>query len=75
MKIHQKGYINGWTLWRQKMRLDMKNCFDTENKNCDDVDQFGYHAAAADASGYDPVEDDLYNFAVDIDMVSVAGVL
>lgn len=59
------------------MRIDVKNYFDTESKDYDDVDQLDYHDehAAADALGYNPVEDDLYNFAAEMDMVSVVGIL
>ena len=61
------------------MRCDVKNYFGTENKDCDgDVEQLGYHDENADdaALDYVPVEDDLYSFAVETEMVSVAvGIL
>ena len=76
--IRQKDYINGLIPQRQKMRIDAENCFDIENKDYyDDVDQFGYHDehAADTALGYDPDEDGLYNFVVEMNTVSVAGIL
>ena len=59
------------------MRIDVKNYFDTESKDYDDVDQLDCHDehGAADALGYNPVEDDLNNFAAEMDMVSVVGIL
>ena len=59
------------------MRFDVKSYLGTENNDCDgDDDQFGYHDEnAAAALDYVPVEDDLYSFAVETDMVSVDGIL